>query len=102
MLTLHLDLGREMRGGQWQVLTLLRTLGEEAVLLARKDAPLIERARQEGLRAEPFSALALRRWQQRASLVHAHDAKSHLWTALLHSPRTVVSRRVGFPVKDSF
>ncbi len=101
MLTLHLDLGREMRGGQWQVLALVRALSKEAVLLARRGSPLLERALAEGINAEPFSLVSLRRWQTRADLVHAHDAKSHLWTALLNSPKAVVSRRVAFPVKTS-
>ena len=46
MRVLHLDAGREMRGGQWQVLRLmegLATAGVESTLLARPGAPLYPR-----------------------------------------------------------
>jgi len=101
MLTLQLDLGREMRGGQWQVLSLMRALKDDGILLARRKSPLLERARAEGLRAEAFSPISLARWQSRCDLVHAHDARSHLWTALLSLNNVIVSRRVAFPVKTS-
>ncbi len=54
---LHLDAGREMRGGQWQVLRLIAGLaaeGIESTLLARQDAPLYLAARREGWRVEPL------------------------------------------------
>ena len=43
MRILHLDAGKEMRGGQWQVLRLiggLASAGVESTLLARSGAPL--------------------------------------------------------------
>ena len=42
MRILHLDAGREMRGGQWQVLRLIEGLaaaGVESILMARENAP---------------------------------------------------------------
>jgi hypothetical protein len=101
MRVLHLDAGKEMRGGQWQVLRLLEGLargGVESTLLARPQCPLFEKARQAGVRIEPlglarFLALALRH-----DLVHAHDARSHTVAALLPGPPLIVARRVGFPV----
>jgi hypothetical protein len=102
MRILHLDAGREMRGGQWQVLYLLRGLrqrGHDVRLLARGSGPLLERARQDGFAAGPLSLPALiagRRW---ADLVHAHDARSHTLAALSGTGPLVVSRRVSFPVR---
>ena len=49
MRILHLDSGREMRGGQWQVLRLLeglRAAGHDVTLLARAGAPLAEAVQQ--------------------------------------------------------
>ena len=57
MRILHLDAGREMRGGQWQVLRLIEGLaaaGVESTLLAREDAPLYAAARKQGWRVEPL------------------------------------------------
>ena len=47
MRILHLDAGREMRGGQWQVLRLIEGLagaGHENLLLARRGSPLFDAA----------------------------------------------------------
>ena len=57
MRILHLDAGREMRGGQWQVLRLIEGLaaaGVESTLLAREDAPLFTAARKLGWRVQPL------------------------------------------------
>ena len=51
MRILHLDAGKELRGGQHQVLRLIAGLaaaGVESTLLARADAPLYEEARKTG------------------------------------------------------
>jgi len=101
MRILHLDAGREMRGGQWQVLRLIEGLaaaGVESTLLARQDAPLYTAARRQGWRVQPLgitSALACLRGH---SLIHAHDARSHTLGAFLCARPLVVSRRVAFPV----
>jgi len=53
MRILHLDAGREMRGGQWQVLRLIEGLAGAGVgsrLLARAGAPLDSAARERGWR----------------------------------------------------
>lgn len=101
MRILHIDTGREMRGGQWQVLQLVRGLSQRGVagrLLAR--GLLLEAALAEGLDASalpnPF-ALSAREFD----LVHAHDAKAHSWAAVLRKP-LVVARRVAFPVRKGF
>ena len=57
MRILHLDAGKEMRGGQWQVLRLVEGLavqGVESTLLAREDAPLFTEARKLGWRVMPL------------------------------------------------
>lgn len=103
MRVLEADAGRQMRGGQWQVLYLLRGLraaGIEATLAARHDSPLAERAGAEGVRVEPLGLAALSRLEKNADLIHAHDARSHT-LALACSKPLVVSRRVAFPIGGS-
>jgi hypothetical protein len=99
MKILHLDSGREMRGGQWQALRLHRGLlarGHESLLLTRKGSPLGDVAMRERLPAGVIGS----RWKG-FDLVHAHDARSHTSGAIRAKVPLVVSRRVGFPVKDS-
>ena len=101
--TLHIDTGREMRGGQWQALYLLEGLakaGHRCTLAARDGSPLLERARTNGLDARPLRLRELVRIAPSFDLIHAHDARAHLLAALLPRP-FVVARRVGFPVRDS-
>ena len=85
MRVLHVDLGREMRGGQCQVLSLIDELRAHAV-----DQTLL------GPFGEPFSIPRLR---ASCDLVHAHCAKSHTLAALFARAPLVVSRRVAFPIK---
>jgi hypothetical protein len=99
MRILHLDAGREMRGGQWQALRLIQGLaaeGVESTLLARPDAPLFEAARQLGCAVEPLGIARLALLAGRHDLVHAHDARCHTLAALASRVPLVVSRRVGF------
>ena len=110
MRILHLDSGREMRGGQWQVLRLLRGLaaaGMESSLLAREGAPLLEAARKEGFNASPWGLLRLARMARQFDLVHAHDARTHTAAAMVgfaadkkRSSALLVARRVAFPVRS--
>ncbi len=102
MRILHLDSGREMRGGQWQVLRLHRGLiarGHESLLLAREGSPLFTAAREQRLPCEPMRPLRV--WSRGFDLLHAHDARSHSVAALLGTVPLVVSRRVAFPVRRS-
>jgi glycosyltransferase involved in cell wall biosynthesis len=108
---LHLDSGREMRGGQWQVLRLLEGLRREGVgctLLCRRGSPLWEKARavHPDVRPDvrPLRPWAVYRLSRQADLVHAHDAHTHALAAAL-SPALnrvplVVSRRVAFPIRS--
>lgn len=121
MKILHLDYGRDMQGGQWQVLYLAERLQEitrdyEGRLFADPHSPLFEKAETRPIDVRSWKSLEENwRW---ADLVHAHDARAHsfsawhtclprkpsapLWfsTWLLRKP-LVVSRRVGFPVNGS-
>jgi len=101
MRILHLDAGREMRGGQWQVLRLVEGLaaaGIESTLLARPDAPLFEAVRKGGWRVEPMGLTRAVMLARKHDLVHAHDARSHTLGAIVRGAPLVVSRRVMFAV----
>jgi glycosyltransferase involved in cell wall biosynthesis len=100
MRTLHVDTGRRMQGGQWQVVYLLEKL-EGATLLATPGSPLLEEARKRGIDAEELSLLKLRRFAPAADVIHAHDARGHTFAALAAPGPLVVSRRVAFPVSQS-
>ncbi|MBZ5727900.1 MAG: glycosyltransferase family 4 protein [Acidobacteriia bacterium] len=99
MRILHLDSGREMRGGQWQVLRLIEGLaaeGVESTLLARRDGPLFTAARQRGCSVAPLSLARVLLLARGHGLVHAHDSRSHTLAALVPGARLVVARRVAF------
>jgi len=101
MRILHLDAGREMRGGQWQVLRLVEGLsaaGVESTLLARQNAPLFEAVRKGGWRVEPLGLTRAVMLARNHDVVHAHDARSHTLGAIVRGAPLVVSRRVMFPV----
>jgi glycosyltransferase involved in cell wall biosynthesis len=111
---LHIDTGREWRGGQRQVFLLASAQRErdiEPLVVAFPDAPLIRRLRAHGLAATAVRARGdwdlaaarrvrafVRTW--RADLVHAHDARAHAiaLAALVGRPEVplVVTRRVAF------
>ena len=90
-----------MRGGQWQVLRLIRGLrdrGCESILLTSEpESPLARIATSEN-----FAVERLRRRFPATDLVHAHDARSHAWAAVCARTPLIVARRVAFPVKTSF
>jgi hypothetical protein len=101
MKTLHADCGREMAGGQWQVLYLVERL-KDAVLMAPESSPLLAEARKRGLDARALSLVALWKAARKADLVHAHDSRAHTLAAVAGGAPLVVSRRVGFPMKPGF
>lgn len=99
---LHVDTGLEMRGGQHQVLYLMRGLAEAGVrstLLAPAGSPLLDRVRSAGLEAEKLSVAALWRLARQVDLVHAHTGRAHTLGAVFARRPLVVSRRVAFPVR---
>ncbi|HSA55781.1 MAG TPA: glycosyltransferase family 4 protein [Gemmatimonadaceae bacterium] len=111
---LHIDTGREWRGGQRQVFLLAaaqREGGSEPLVVAFPEAPLIRRLRARGMAAAAVRArgdwdlaaarrvrVLVRTW--RADVVHAHDARAHAiaLAALVGRPEVplVVTRRVAF------
>jgi glycosyltransferase involved in cell wall biosynthesis len=119
MRILHVDSERPWRGGQNQVLLLMRrqrARGDEPQLAAPPDAELLRRARAEGFPVHPVpmrgtwdvpSALALAaiHRDQRPDVVHWHAARAHalgaLASLLTPGPARVLSRRVIFPVRRS-
>lgn len=95
MRILHVDTGREMRGGQWQALFLHRELvhrGYDSLLLCPADAPLHLHARTARL---PVAAPGIAPWPE-SDITHAHDARAHTAAAFRRRAGLVVSRRVAF------
>lgn len=105
---LHVDAGREWRGGQRQLVLLaggLRAEGIESLVVAQPASPLLHRLKTEGIATAAvrmrrgLDLLAIRRlrrllatWQPH--VVHAHDPRSH---ALLDAA-LVGRRKVRFLV----
>ena len=78
-------------------------LGAGNVLLTPADGPLMAAAKACGIAVgAPHDAVARGNGSSDFDLVHAHDARSHTWAAALSSVPLVVSRRVGFPVGQTF
>lgn len=93
-----------MRGGQHQVLLLLKGLreaGHESLLLAREQAPLWTAAAAAHFPIYPAATRELFKLSRKADLVHAHDARAHTIAAIASRRKFVVSRRVAFPVRRS-
>jgi len=112
----HLDTGRDWRGGQGQVLLLMRELarsGHDQCLLA-PPGPLLDRARTAGLAAQEWGSRGeldvramvrahseLRRFAP--DIAHLHSAHAHALgvvpARLARVPGVVVARRVDFRVR---
>ena len=104
MRILHIDTGREMRGGQRQVLLLLnglRSSGHTSTLLARPGSPLWSAARSAGFVVEASGLQSIWDQSRRADVVHAHDAHAHTLVGVASRTSFVVSRRVAFSVKQT-
>ena len=111
---LHLDSGRDWRGGQRQVLLLahgLRDGGHEPLVVGSPGSPLVHRSRAAGLATSAvrmrgdWDVAAMRRVRAivrtwKPDVVHAHDARSHaIALGALFRRRAVplvVTRRVPF------
>lgn len=105
MRILHLDSGREMRGGQWQVLRLIEGLlaeGAECTLFAAEGGPLFDAARRKGWRVESLGLAGVVRQARRHDLVHAHDARSHTYAAVSGGAPLIIARRVAFPIRSAW
>lgn len=105
MKVVHVDTGREWRGGQVQLWHLLRARRDD-VLVVPPDAPLRAAAEALGvqvvpiaMRGLPLGTLAVRKEvvQHRADLVAAHTANAHGHLIGIPCP-LIVHRRVDFTV----
>jgi len=98
MKVLHLDSGREVRGGQHQLMILAEGLQRRAIeqtVLCNAAASL--GAEQSLSIVSPARGLSLRRLAHGADLIHAHDSRSHTLALIwARSTPLVVSRRVSF------
>lgn len=117
MTTLHIDLGKQWRGGQNQALLLIQGLlsrGHDAELIAVEGSPLAERARAAGIRVHGASrvarqflaALPLKTALSRSrfDLVHCHDAHALTAARLAAAHReaaVVASRRVAYTLSQT-
>lgn len=93
-----------MRGGQHQVLLLMRGLrgaGHECMLLAANGSPLWNAAKSAGFKVSAANALTVWHESRRAAIVHAHDARSHTLAGIASRNDFLVSRRVAFPISRS-
>jgi len=101
---LHIDIGSEMRGGQHQVLLLIRALGKrghENLLLACSGSPLFQAAVAENIPTRVADLSSIWRFSRKCDIVHVHDAYAHTEAAVASRKPFVVSRRVAFPVRRS-
>ncbi len=116
---LHVDSERTWRGGERQVLELMRrqrARGDEPHVAAPRGSALLSRASSEGLSAHAVpmrgtwdlgSVLALAGLHRslRPDVVHWHAARAHALGAMAAlaspGPARVLSRRVDFPVRGS-
>jgi len=114
---LQLDMGREWRGGQRQVLYLMRHLeraeGFATALASPAGSPLGQRCRDLGLKvldlpsrleADPRNLLKLKKFIRECDVdaVHTHCSRSAALGALLQKVcgvKLIHSRRVSYPVK---
>lgn len=93
-----------MRGGQRQVLLLMRALrkaGHECALLARRNAPLWKVATETGFETHAANLINTWRYSTQSHLVHVHDAHAHTLASIASRSRFVASRRVAFAVGRS-
>jgi len=118
MIPLIVDLETEWRGGQSQMLLLLKGLyerGHAAELITVKGSPLAHHARREGIyvhtiskRARRFRAAARIRSVMadgRIDLVHVNEAHAltAAWLAGVHRRVPLLSsRRIGFPLQKNW
>lgn len=113
MKIVHVDTGRELRGGQGQLLLLaegLRERGHEQVIVCPESSALEARAREAGFRVVTlpahdlgyaFGSLLLRQFlaSEPCDVIHAHDGRGQTiaWIATAGTQaRRVASRRVTF------
>jgi hypothetical protein len=108
MRILHIDTGRELRGGQHQLLLLVGGLaadGHEQILLAREPTRQYFAGGGPALgRVSGYEPTLLNLWRaaRRVDLIHAHSGRAHTLAALAAAGKPlIVSRRVAFPIRQN-
>jgi hypothetical protein len=99
------DSGWKMRGGQWQSLYLaegLREQGHQVTVLARQGSLLWDLCQQSRLDTKQIGLSTMLAFSRRTDVVHVQDAHSHTIAALASLSPFFVSRRVAFPVKQTW
>jgi glycosyltransferase involved in cell wall biosynthesis len=117
--SIHLSTAKSWRGGENQVWLLARGLirhGDRALVIAPRNAPLLERCRDSGIptadlhvsgELDLFGAVGLARLlrREKPDVLHAHDGHALLpariasWFAPRHGLYLVAHRRTVFPLK---
>ncbi|WKZ16049.1 MAG: glycosyltransferase [Candidatus Jettenia caeni] len=118
MKILHINTEKTWRGGEQQVLYLvkgLRDRGYESGVICQPNSPLAERAKAEKLwvdevrmrgGVDPCAIFSVAKLLRRGyDILHLHTSNAHtlglLASMLTKGHKTVVSRRVSFPIKHS-
>jgi hypothetical protein len=112
MKILHIDTGRELRGGQHQLVLLVAGLaagGHEQTLLAREAtrqfcaSHLARRGPALG-HVSGYEPTLLHLWKaaREVDLIHAHSGRGHTLAAMVSGGKPlIVSRRVAFPIRQN-
>lgn len=112
MKIIHIDTGRDFRGGQDALLRLaagLRLRGHRQLIACPRESPLASRAEAEHLEVVPLEAGALSSLRRRIAtdrfdIVHAHTGRAQNIAVLVSAGlplRRVVSRQVAFEPRHS-
>ncbi len=113
MKILHVNTERGWRGGEQQLLYLIRGLkhrGINSTVACRKGEELEERCRKEGFETIPLSGNQLRDLLtigiigKDFDIIHAHAAKAHTISALskyIHRRPVIYTRRVDYKPKEN-
>ncbi|MFW6129287.1 MAG: glycosyltransferase [Candidatus Aminicenantaceae bacterium] len=119
MSLIHIDAGREWRGGQRQSFFLVKELqkkGFPVFFVVQPGSPLQKKAVQGGISVVPLKIrnefdlfaiirLAILMKQKKCKLVHFHDAHSvavgSLAASMAKIPLRIISRRVDFPLRKN-
>lgn len=105
MRILHLDTGRELRGGQYQVFFLMQGLadrGHECLLLSPAGSPLARKAAEAGFSVRTPGWATLWREARSHDIVHTHTGRAHAIAAMSGAKNLVVARRVAFPIRSGW
>jgi len=113
---LHINTEKTWRGGEQQVLYLVKGLaakGHTSTIICQPGSPLAERAKREGLSVvemsmrggfDPFAIFEIvRHLKQGYDILHLHTSNAHTLgyfaSLLKRGHKVIVTRRVSFPIK---